>query len=75
MYYLIYRRTLDVMKADMVLSGAGVSYEVVPVPKSISSECGLCIRVGDLQAALDALSHHRPLKIYNAELEELGDIP
>jgi hypothetical protein len=32
------------MKAESVLKNAGVSYKIIPVPKAISSECGICVR-------------------------------
>lgn len=32
------------MKAESVLKNAGVPYKIIPVPKAISSECGICVR-------------------------------
>ncbi len=33
-----------VMKAEKLLKEAGVPYKIIPVPKSISSDCGVCVR-------------------------------
>lgn len=33
------------MKAETALKAAGVSYKLIPVPKEISSECGICARL------------------------------
>ena len=33
------------MKAENALKAAGVSYKLIPVPKEISSECGICVRL------------------------------
>ncbi len=33
-----------VMKAEKLLKEAGVQYKIIPVPKSISSDCGVCVR-------------------------------
>ncbi len=33
-----------VMKAEKILKEAGIPYKIIPVPKSISSDCGVCIR-------------------------------
>ncbi|MGD0232531.1 MAG: DUF3343 domain-containing protein [Syntrophorhabdales bacterium] len=33
-----------VMKAEKILKEAGIPYKIVPVPKSISSDCGVCVR-------------------------------
>jgi hypothetical protein len=32
------------MKAEKILKEAGIPYKIVPVPKSISSDCGVCVR-------------------------------
>ncbi len=33
-----------VMKAERMLLGEGLAIKIIPVPKSISSDCGVCIR-------------------------------
>jgi hypothetical protein len=33
-----------VMKAEKLLKEAGLQYKIIPVPKSISSDCGVCVR-------------------------------
>jgi hypothetical protein len=33
-----------VMHAERILRECGVPYKIVPVPKHISSDCGVCIR-------------------------------
>ena len=33
-----------VMKAEKILKEADIPYKIVPVPKSISSDCGVCVR-------------------------------
>lgn len=33
-----------VMKAEKILKKAGVLYKLIPVPRSISSDCGVCLR-------------------------------
>jgi uncharacterized protein YqgV (UPF0045/DUF77 family) len=32
-----------VMKAEKILKEAGIPYKIVPVPKSISTDCGVCV--------------------------------
>lgn len=32
------------MKAESVLKASGISYKIIPVPKEISAECGICVR-------------------------------
>ena len=33
-----------VMKAEKLLKEAGIHYKIIPVPKSISADCGVCVR-------------------------------
>ena len=45
------------MKAESAFKAAGTPYKLIPVPKSISSECGICLRFfpADREAAENAL--------------------
>jgi len=43
-YYLLFATIHDVLKAEKRLKSAGVNMEVVPVPRSLSSDCGVCIK-------------------------------
>ena len=33
-----------VMKAEKILREARIPYKIIPVPKSISADCGVCVR-------------------------------
>jgi hypothetical protein len=33
-----------VMKAEKILKKAGIPHKLIPVPRSISSDCGVCLR-------------------------------
>jgi len=43
-YYLFFTTIHDVLKAEKRLKGGKVEMEVVPVPRSLSSDCGVCIK-------------------------------
>ncbi len=51
----------DVMKAEQVINASGIAIDIIPVPKQISSDCGMAIslkiedkeRLEDLLAACD----------------------
>jgi len=49
--------TSHAVRAEKVLSRAGIGCKLIPVPRSISSDCGVCVRVerADAEAALQAL--------------------
>ncbi|MDH3382970.1 MAG: DUF3343 domain-containing protein [Deltaproteobacteria bacterium] len=42
---LIFRGTHQVMSAEKKLKGAGVPMRLIPVPRRLSSDCGLAIRI------------------------------
>ena len=50
---LLVRSISHAMKGESALTKAGVPHKLVPVPRSLSSQCGVCIRVapGDREAA------------------------
>ncbi|OHD67903.1 MAG: hypothetical protein A2W19_06540 [Spirochaetes bacterium RBG_16_49_21] len=44
--YLIalFNSVSHVIRAERILNGQGIPHKIVPVPKHISSDCGVCIR-------------------------------
>ena len=58
-----------VMKAEKVLKEAGIPYKLIPVPKSISSDCGVCVRflLEQKETILETLRLHVPV----SEVREL----
>ncbi len=44
---LLFKSTRDVIKAEKALIAADLALKIVPVPKEISSECGMAIEIGD----------------------------
>ena len=44
LHYLLFSTIHDVLKAEKRLKSSKVSAEVVPVPRSLSSDCGVCIK-------------------------------
>jgi hypothetical protein len=57
--FLLFHSTRDVVKAEKVLTTEGIPVKIVPIPKSISPECGMAVETeppnGD--AALAALAN------------------
>jgi hypothetical protein len=51
------RAVSHAMKGEAALTRAGVPHKLIPVPRSLSSQCGVCIRVlaADRGATDDAL--------------------
>jgi hypothetical protein len=40
----LFHSVSHVMKAEKILKEAGVLHKIVPVPKTISLDCGVCVR-------------------------------
>jgi hypothetical protein len=43
-YFILFNTIHDVLKAEKALKVRSVEGEVVPVPRSLSSDCGVCIK-------------------------------
>lgn len=58
------------LRAEKVLNQAGIACKLIPVPRQISSDCGVCVRIdrADHEAAL------RVLDEAHVELEGIHDI-
>lgn len=46
-YYLLFHSIHDVLKAEKRLKAGGFSFELMPIPRNLSSDCGSCIRLYD----------------------------
>ena len=55
---LILSSTSHALRAERVLAGAGIACKLIPVPRHLSSDCGVCLRIalGDGEPARRALA-------------------
>lgn len=53
--------TSHAIRAEKILREAGVECKLIPVPRHLSSDCGVCVRIPRLarEAACAALDHAR----------------
>ena len=60
--------TSQAMRVEHLLHQAGLSCRLIPVPRTLSSNCGNCVRIeeGDLEKARQVLAANR---ISNADVE------
>jgi len=58
---IIVYSTSHALKAEKVLQKAGITCKLIPVPRQISSDCGVCVRLRrvDQETALQALETSR----------------
>ena len=57
-YVILYKNVSSTMKSEKILKEKKVPYKLIPVPKKVSSNCGICIRFKeeDKQDIIDALN-------------------
>ena len=70
-YYLFFTTIHDVLKAEKRLKGAKVDVEVVPVPRTLSSDCGVCIKSSEpIHVLVGFLSDMAGLRCYHFDGKE-----
>lgn len=57
-YYLIFSNIHDVLKTEKKIKSEKIDYELVPVPRQLSSDCGVSIKLKDLNSALNLIDSH-----------------
>lgn len=58
-----------VMKAEKILKKAGIPHKLIPVPRSISSDCGVCLRF--LPEQKETIMEALESNIHVSEIHEL----
>jgi hypothetical protein len=58
---ILVHSTAHALRAEKLLSLVGIPSKLIPVPRHLSSDCGVCVRVAstDAQAAELALTSNR----------------
>ncbi len=68
--YLVFHSIHNVMLAEEILLQAGIPNKMVPVPREISSDCGMSLTCAaadfaDIKTCLKKAKFTTPFKIYN----------
>ena len=54
-YVILFKSVSYALKAEKILKACGLPHKLIPVPKEISSDCGICLRFEPaLQKAIQA---------------------
>ena len=64
---VIVRSTSHALRAEKILHKEGIGCKLIPVPRQISSDCGVCLRI---QQA-DTAAVHQLLEAAELELESI----
>jgi len=43
-YVILFKSVSYALKAEKILKDKGIAHKLIPVPKEISSDCGVCLR-------------------------------
>lgn len=71
-YYIILYYTIhDVLKAEKILKKHTIPHELVPVPRNLSSDCGMCVKLeDDLEKTLPLLGKIEMAGCYDKDGKE-----
>ncbi|MBU0704449.1 MAG: DUF3343 domain-containing protein [Chloroflexi bacterium] len=67
---ILVHSTSHAIRAEKVLCRAGISCKLIPVPRRLSSDCGVCIRI----ARADTAAARESLQAANVEIDEIHDL-
>lgn len=75
-YILIFNSVHRVMKAEKLLKMANFESKTIPVPRKLSSDCGLAIKIENINIdiILKALEKEKPEEIYIENFENYEKI-
>ncbi len=45
--FILFYTIHDVLRAEKILKEHKVKHELVPVPRNLSSDCGMCVKIED----------------------------
>jgi len=70
-YVILFKAVSYALKAEKILKQEGLPHKLIPVPKYISSDCGVCLRIniGTKDKAVALLSG----KVDMEEIRELAE--
>jgi hypothetical protein len=66
---MLFNTVSAVLKCERILLKLTIPHKLIPVPKAISSDCGICVRFekGDEEKILEAIKEH----VVHQRIEEL----
>lgn len=66
--YILFHTIHDVLRAEKILKQHDLAHELIPVPRDLSSDCGMCVKIqNDIDKALLLCAKIDIAGCYNAE--------
>ncbi|HMB20483.1 MAG TPA: DUF3343 domain-containing protein [Spirochaetota bacterium] len=64
---VLFKSVSHAMRAEKILKNEKIPFKIIPVPKSISSDCGVCIRFTpeykeDIEAVLNGVVEYSEIR-------------
>jgi hypothetical protein len=47
LFFILFYTIHDVLRAEKILKRHGLRHELIPVPRNLSSDCGMCVKLQD----------------------------
>jgi hypothetical protein len=73
--YILFHTIHDVLRAEKILKQHNLAHELIPVPRNLSSDCGMCVKLqNDIDKALLLCAKMDIAGCYNAEGKEFKEV-
>lgn len=67
-YIILFHTIHDVLRVEKILKQHSISHELVPVPRNLSSDCGMCVKLrDDIERALSLCTNIEIAGCYDAD--------
>jgi len=74
-YILLFYTIHDVLRTEKILKKHNVAHELVPVPRNLSSDCGMCVKLtSNLEQTLPLLSAIEISGCYDSDGRECEEV-
>jgi hypothetical protein len=47
LFFILFYTIHDVLRAEKILKQHNLAHELIPVPRNLSSDCGMCVKLQD----------------------------
>jgi len=75
LFFILFYTIHDVLRAEKILKRHDLRHELIPVPRNLSSDCGMCVKLqDDIEKTLSLLDKIDIAGCYDAEGKECKEV-
>lgn len=75
MYFLLFHTTHDAIRTEKKLKAEKIEFELVPVPRNLSSDCGICVKLSNnINDAINSLKGIAIDKCYHFDGKDYKEV-